>query len=41
MTFDKNKNQSLDYQEISPALSAAGETYDTHSYSHSHARKCK
>ncbi|KAG1932672.1 calpain-9 isoform X2 [Pimephales promelas] len=24
MTFDKNKNQSLDYQEISPALSAAG-----------------
>ncbi|XP_051535188.1 calpain-9 [Myxocyprinus asiaticus] len=24
MTFDKNKNQALEYQEISPALSAAG-----------------
>ncbi len=32
MTFDKNKNQTLDYLEISPALTAAGESYDTHTH---------
>ncbi len=37
MTFDKNKNQTLDYLEISPALTAAGESYDTHTHTHTNA----
>ncbi len=32
LVFDKNKTQRLEYQEVAPALNAAGGTDDTHTH---------